>query len=69
MRRTLPDPDPGAGAAAADYIAEVTAELSALSRRHGLPLLAYILDMARLEAEARTVEGLSGGTEFGTERH
>jgi hypothetical protein len=38
-------------AAAADYVAELTGELAALARRHGLDTLGYILDMARLEAE------------------
>lgn len=34
----------------AQYIAEFTAELSFLARRTQLDLLAYLLDMARLEA-------------------
>jgi hypothetical protein len=34
----------------ARYIAEMAAELSFLARRSNLDLLAYILDMARLEA-------------------
>jgi hypothetical protein len=34
----------------AQYIAEFTAELSYLARRTKLDLLAYLLDMARLEA-------------------
>ncbi|MCB8820994.1 hypothetical protein [Microvirga rosea] len=34
----------------AQYIAEFTAELSFLARRSNLDLLAYLLDMARLEA-------------------
>jgi len=37
-------------AEAAQYIAEFTAELSYLARRTRLDLLAYLLDMARLEA-------------------
>ncbi|WP_160140546.1 hypothetical protein [Blastochloris tepida] len=40
--------------AVADYIAEVSAELSILAYRNGLPMLAYVLDMARLEAESHT---------------
>ncbi len=49
-------PDP---ATAADYIAELTAELAAVARQHGLDALGFILDMARLEAEnaARHVNG------------
>lgn len=34
----------------AQYIAEFAAELSYLARRSNLDLLAYLLDMARLEA-------------------
>jgi len=34
----------------AQYIAEFTAELSFLARRARLDLLAYLLDMTRLEA-------------------
>jgi hypothetical protein len=41
----------GDRAAAANYVAELSAELATLARRHGLDALAYILDMARLEAE------------------
>ena len=37
--------------AAAAYVAELSADLSALARRCGLDALSYILDMARLEAE------------------
>jgi hypothetical protein len=37
--------------AAADYVAELSAELARLARSHGLDTLGYILDMARLEAE------------------
>ena len=39
----------------ARYIAEFTAELSFLARKTKLDLLAYLLDMARLEA-IRTVQ-------------
>ncbi|HYF54836.1 MAG TPA: hypothetical protein VEA41_11310 [Salinarimonas sp.] len=42
-----PELDP---VAAAEYVAALTTELSALSRRSGLDLLAYFLDIARLEA-------------------
>ena len=40
--------------AAAKYVAELSAELANLARRHGLDALGYILDMARLEAENAT---------------
>ena len=38
-------------ATAANYVAELSAELANLARQHGLDALGYILDMARLEAE------------------
>ena len=41
-------------AAAANYVAELSAELAMLARQHGLDALGYILDMARLEAENST---------------
>jgi hypothetical protein len=49
--------DPGSSvdrAAAASYVAELSAELANLARQHGLDALGYILDMARLEAENAT---------------
>jgi len=45
---------PADRAAAASYVAELSAELAALARQHGLEALGYILDMARLEAENAT---------------
>lgn len=39
-------------AAGAAYLAAMTADLAAMARRHDFESLAYILDMARLEAEA-----------------
>jgi hypothetical protein len=36
---------------AASYIAEMSRDLAALARRNGLDTLAYLLDIARLEAE------------------
>lgn len=36
---------------AAQYISAMAQELAQLARRHGLTPLAYILNMARLEAE------------------
>lgn len=43
----------------AAYVAGITSELSRLARTHNLPTLAYLLDIARLEAagEARNVPG------------
>jgi hypothetical protein len=42
-----------AGEAAA-YIAEISSDLAQIARRHGFDALAFILDMARLEAETLT---------------
>ena len=36
----------------AAYVADLTGELALVARRHGLDTLAYLLDMARLEAES-----------------
>jgi hypothetical protein len=44
-------PPDGDRAAAAAYVAVLTAELAAIARRHNLNTLSYLLDMARLEAE------------------
>jgi hypothetical protein len=52
-RAELPNVKSGTDAAVAVYIGEAAAELALLARRHELPLLAYILDMARLEAESQ----------------
>ncbi|MCG7394007.1 hypothetical protein MHY87_13935 [Microvirga sp. ACRRW] len=49
------DEDGMSAAETARYIAEFTAELAYLARQTKLDLLAYLLDMARLEA-ARTVQ-------------
>ena len=38
----------------AAYMAELTGELALVARRHGFDTLAYLLDMARLEAEGAT---------------
>jgi hypothetical protein len=34
-----------------DFVAELTGELSGIARRHRFDALAYLLDMAKLEAE------------------
>jgi hypothetical protein len=41
------------------YIAELTANLAGMARKHGLDALGFILEMAQLEAEnaTRHVEG------------
>lgn len=57
--KAAPAQAPRAEASAAEtarYIAEFTAELSFLARRSNLEVLAYLLDMARLEA-TRAVQG------------
>ncbi|ALK09438.1 hypothetical protein [Blastochloris viridis] len=54
QRQALPNPrQSGTDAAVAAYIVEAAAELSLLAHRHDMPVLAYILDMARLEAESQ----------------
>jgi hypothetical protein len=52
-RRELLNGKSATDAALAAYISEAVAELAILATRHDLPLLAYILDMARLEAESQ----------------
>jgi hypothetical protein len=47
------------GRAAAAYVAELSAGLAAIARRHGLDTLGYILDMAQEEAQHNA--GLIGG--------
>lgn len=36
---------------AATYIADLTADLASMARRHGLGTLGYLLDLAKMEAE------------------
>ena len=52
--RTQSGDGPGDPAEAAAYVAELSADLATLARRHGFDALGYILDMARLEAENAT---------------
>ena len=47
----------------APYVAAMSADLSAMARRHGLETLGYLLDIARLEAESRAREGGRGRKE------
>jgi hypothetical protein len=49
--------DPGNRTAAAGYIADLTRDLAAIARGHRLETLGYILEMARLEAEASARRG------------
>lgn len=42
---------PESGKDAADYIADMSRDLCGLARRNHLTTIAYLLDMARLEAE------------------
>ena len=46
-------PGDGGPAEAARYIKSTVRDLSHLARRHRLDMLAYLLDMAHLEAEER----------------
>ena len=60
--RPSPEPPPsdhGDSAGAGRYIATMSADLAAIARRHGLDTLAYLLDMARLEAEIVARQGCS----------
>jgi hypothetical protein len=65
MPQDEPVPDGETPKDAAAYIAELSAGLSSVARRHRLGTLVYILDMARMEAEilarARDVDGVSAG--------
>ena len=52
-------PGDGGPVEAARLVSEAAAELAQLSRRHGLDMLAHLLEMARLEADdmrRRTVD-------------
>ncbi|GLK55161.1 hypothetical protein JOD31_000083 [Methylopila capsulata] len=48
--------DPAARAEAAAYVATLTVELARIARSNALPTLAYLLDIARLEAETQARE-------------
>ena len=50
---TIAAPSSGDPEAAAADVATMSAELAAIARRHRLDTLACLLDMVRLEAEAR----------------
>jgi hypothetical protein len=54
-------PDDGCRAAAANYVATLSANLAAIARRHELDTLGYILDMARIEAENKSRYGGHNG--------
>ena len=53
------DPIPGEVARTAEYIAELCADLARMARGDGLDTLAYLLDMARLEAQSVTQQAKS----------
>ena len=57
------DDPPQSPRAAALYIGRMSAELARLARRHRLEPLAYILEMARLEAE-QIAKGSADAGEF-----
>ncbi|MFS8038429.1 hypothetical protein ACI7BZ_15995 [Xanthobacter sp. AM11] len=58
------DPITGDPVEVAAYVAAISGELARLARASGLGTLAYILDMARLEAKATAGEerGADGGS-------
>ena len=51
MKNQLERDEPRETVQAAAYVAELTADLARIARRHRLEALGYLLDMARLEAE------------------
>jgi hypothetical protein len=55
----LPTQDEALALEAAQYIAQMSAELASIARASSLDLLAYFLDMARVEATSsiRKLEG------------
>lgn len=59
--RDIKEPDSDTGETAA-YLAEMSASLADIARRHGLETLGYLFDMAREEADnnARSLEGGRG---------
>jgi hypothetical protein len=46
--------EPNGQAAVASYVASLSNDLAAMSRRTGLDTLGYLLEMVRLEAESLT---------------
>ncbi len=48
---TRPPPDPQSAEEVAAYVETMTRDLAGLSRSHGLDILAYLLDLAKLEAQ------------------
>jgi hypothetical protein len=59
-----PENGPQIKAEAASYVADLTADLARIARRHGLDTLGYILDMARLEAQNAAGKGTSESSEI-----
>jgi hypothetical protein len=53
-----PEPEPEEVAA---YVATMARELKVMAARHDLSVLAYLLDLVRMEAEARAEGGRFGG--------
>jgi hypothetical protein len=51
MKDDEPRPEGNTPSDVASYIAELCGDLSGLARRQGLDVLAYMLDMAKLEAQ------------------
>ncbi|UZE51779.1 hypothetical protein [Rhodopseudomonas sp. P2A-2r] len=57
------DGDPGE---AAHYLRDAITELSQIAHRHGLETLAYLLDMAQMEASEVLVRLSNGSSSSGT---
>ncbi|MBX3514919.1 MAG: hypothetical protein KF826_08090 [Xanthobacteraceae bacterium] len=47
----------------AAYIAAMTAEMGRLARKHNLPALGYLLEVARVEAMERAAEDAPDGSQ------
>lgn len=59
--RRAPACDEATPASIADYIADLTTELAGLAERSELTMLAYFLNLARVEAEFRSRELADAG--------
>lgn len=52
--------EPGNPTVVASYVATISADLAAMSRRTGLDTLGYLLEMVRLEAESVNRQNQNG---------
>jgi hypothetical protein len=65
----MPEPTPvvedATPQSVAAYIADLTGDLARMARRQGLQTLGYLLEMARIEAEATSEAGRDRGRSNG----